>query len=108
MPVTRRQALLSAGALAAATTLPRDVQAQTISSNQEAPPVSDPVCLGDYEPLAQSRMSHMAWEYVNAGAADEITLRSNIEAYRRLRLQASGAGGCLAVGYQHHSVWAEA
>lgn len=32
-------------------------------------------------------MSHMAWEYVNCGVADDITLRWNREAYDRLRLR---------------------
>ena len=45
------------------------------------------VSLCDFEPVAQRRMSHMAWEYFNSGAGDEITLRWNREAYDRLRLR---------------------
>jgi 4-hydroxymandelate oxidase len=45
------------------------------------------VSLLDFEPLAQRRMSHMAWEYFNSGVADESTLRWNREAYDRLRLR---------------------
>jgi 4-hydroxymandelate oxidase len=45
------------------------------------------VCLSDFEPVAQQKMSHMAWEYINAGAADELTVRWNKEAYQRIRLK---------------------
>jgi FMN-dependent dehydrogenase len=45
------------------------------------------VSLFEFEPVAQLRMSHMAWEYFNGGVADEITLRWNREAYDRLRLR---------------------
>jgi len=45
------------------------------------------VCLTDFEPLAKAKMQPMAWEYVNAGAADEITVRWNKEAYQRIRLK---------------------
>jgi 4-hydroxymandelate oxidase len=88
-PITRRKALMSAGALAAAGLLP--AAAQTASAPQrDASAVADPadlVCLTDFEPLAQAKMSRMAWEFVNAGAADETTLRWNREAYQRLRLR---------------------
>ena len=41
----------------------------------------------DYELLAHERMSHPAWEYINSGSADEITLRWNREALIRIRLK---------------------
>src|SRR3954469_25719836 len=44
------------------------------------------VSLADFEPLAKTKMSPMAWEYLTAGAGDEVTLRWNIEAYQRIRL----------------------
>lgn len=44
------------------------------------------VALGDYEPLARERMSASAWAYLQGGAADELTLRDNLDAFRRLRL----------------------
>jgi 4-hydroxymandelate oxidase len=47
----------------------------------------EPVCLADFEPLAKARMSAMGWAYVTAGAGDELTLRWNEEAYRRIRLK---------------------
>ena len=45
-----------------------------------------PLTLADYEPLARSRMSHMAYEYVAGGGGDEITLRENHLAFNRIRL----------------------
>jgi 4-hydroxymandelate oxidase len=50
-------------------------------------PAPEPVCLTDFEPLARARMSAMGWAYVTAGAGDELTLRWNEEAYRRIRLK---------------------
>lgn len=45
-----------------------------------------PLTLADYELLARSRMSHMAYEYVAGGGGDEITLRENHLAFDRIRL----------------------
>lgn len=41
----------------------------------------------DYERLAQTKVSHAAWERISGAAADEITLRWNREAFNRLRLR---------------------
>jgi len=49
--------------------------------------IVDAVCLADFELLAREKMSHMAYEYVSGGAADEITLRANRDAFDRLRLR---------------------
>ena len=43
--------------------------------------------LFDFEAEAQKRISHGAWERISGGAADEITLRWNREAYDHLRLK---------------------
>ena len=48
-----------------------------------APPLLD---LADYERAAQQALPPLAWDYMAGGAADEITLRANGEAYGRLRL----------------------
>jgi 4-hydroxymandelate oxidase len=42
--------------------------------------------LEDYERAARSRIDPTAWEYISSGAADELTVRSNVESYRALRL----------------------
>jgi len=56
-----------------------------------------PVTLADYERLAEQRLDANAWAYFSGGAADEITLRWNREAFDRLgivpRVLRGGAGG---------------
>lgn len=42
-----------------------------------------PVCLDDYERLAERVLDANAWAYFAGGAADELTLRWNREAYTR-------------------------
>lgn len=44
------------------------------------------VSLSDFEASAHGHMEHMAWEYINSGAADEITLRWNREAFEKIKL----------------------
>jgi len=48
---------------------------------------AEPMCLADFEALAKAKMPATSWEYVTAGAGDEITVRWNIEAYQRIRLR---------------------
>src|SRR4030095_685880 len=45
------------------------------------------VCLADFEPLAKERFSHFAYEYISSGAADELTIRWNREAFDQIRLR---------------------
>lgn len=74
---------LVAGALApvAGCTLPAAARAQS------AQPSSPPVNLLEFEPLARQRLSRPVWDYVAQGAADEITLRRNREAFDSIRLK---------------------
>jgi len=55
------------------------------------------VALADYERLAAERLSPQAWAYFSGGAADEITVRWNREAFDRTalvpRVLQGGAGG---------------
>ena len=90
MPFTRREALLSTGAIAAAVAFPLGTDSgQDHPSTPDAAPQmeGDPVCLTDFEPLAKKKMPAMGWEYVTAGAGDEHTTRWNCEAYQRIRLK---------------------
>ena len=48
--------------------------------------MADPVDLRDYERLAPEHMSVVAWEFIRGGAAAELTLRWNEEAYHGIRL----------------------
>ncbi|MDR3701490.1 MAG: alpha-hydroxy acid oxidase [Candidatus Sulfopaludibacter sp.] len=43
--------------------------------------------LFDFEAAAQRRVSHAAWARISGGAADELTLRWNHEAYEKIRLK---------------------
>jgi 4-hydroxymandelate oxidase len=43
--------------------------------------------VADYEAYARERMSDSAWAWLSGGAADELTLRENREAFDRLKLQ---------------------
>ncbi|MCM5679091.1 alpha-hydroxy-acid oxidizing protein [Schlegelella sp. S2-27] len=45
------------------------------------------VAAGDYEAVARERLDPAAWAYFSGGAADEITLRRNREAWDALSLQ---------------------
>ncbi|MGH7334294.1 MAG: alpha-hydroxy acid oxidase [Candidatus Rokuibacteriota bacterium] len=53
----------------------------------ERAPSTSPVNLFEFEPLARQRLSPGVWDYIAQGAADEITLRRNREAFDLLRLQ---------------------
>lgn len=58
---------------------------------------ASPVCLADYERLAEGRLDPMAWAYFSGGSADEITVRWNRDGFARLaivpRVLNGGAGG---------------
>jgi len=49
--------------------------------------VSEPVNVWDYEALAAERLEAGAHGYYAGGAGDELTLRDNVEAFRRLQLR---------------------
>jgi 4-hydroxymandelate oxidase len=87
--MTRREILLSACALAGA---PGQLSAEQPQNNvQQSPTTSqapvEAVSLSDYEALARERIPRVAYEYISGGAADEITLRWNREAFDRIRLR---------------------
>lgn len=42
--------------------------------------------IADLERLAEARLGQMAWDYYASGADDELTLRKNVEAFRRMSL----------------------
>ena len=47
----------------------------------------EPVCIADYERLAEGVLEEGALGYFAGGACDERTLRENVEAWRRYRLR---------------------
>jgi 4-hydroxymandelate oxidase len=58
----------------------------TTSTTHAAPDLQSLVSLPDFEEHARTCMSHMAYEYVASGAADEHTVRWNRERYDAIRL----------------------
>jgi 4-hydroxymandelate oxidase len=87
--MTRREALKNAGLLTALGVFPSAAPAGPAPEPDAGAgrDLADLVCLTDFEPPAQAKMSRMAWEFIAAAAADENTLRWNREAYQRLRLR---------------------
>ena len=57
------------------------------SSRNRTETLSELVCLADFEAAARERMSVTAYEYIASGAADEITIRWNREAFDKLALR---------------------
>jgi isopentenyl diphosphate isomerase/L-lactate dehydrogenase-like FMN-dependent dehydrogenase len=53
----------------------------------QSAPVTSPVNVWDYEQLAAERLEPGAFGYYAGGAGDELTLRDNVEAYRRWQLR---------------------
>jgi 4-hydroxymandelate oxidase len=47
----------------------------------------EPLNVRDYEPLARERVGEMAWEYIRGGSGDESTMRENVDAFARWKLQ---------------------
>lgn len=62
--------------------------------------------LADHHALAHSRLHPAIWAYFQGGAADEVTLRANTQAWADLRLQSrvmrplAGSHTCVQVGAQ--------
>ena len=49
--------------------------------------MTQPLNVADYEALAQARLDPGAFGYYAGGANDEVTLRDNVEAFRRWQLR---------------------
>lgn len=88
MAITRREAFLGAGA-AAALSISKGGIAQLPAGASAAVSaiLEELVSLPDMEQAAKRVMSHMAYEFVASGAADEHTLRWNREAFDKIRLR---------------------
>ena len=41
------------------------------------------VCLDDFERMASRKLSKAAYDYFRSGADDEVTLKNNVEAFKR-------------------------
>src|SRR5690606_21693452 len=49
--------------------------------------MSEPIHLTAFEQIASAALPPMVYDYYAGGAHDEISLRDNVEAYRRIRLR---------------------
>lgn len=89
MIISRRDALISGLALGASAIIGRPASA-TVTAGHGADAIGAApgplLTLEDYERAARERVDPVAWEYIAGGAADEITVRWNVDAYRSLRL----------------------
>jgi 4-hydroxymandelate oxidase len=83
--------MASSGALAHIVPLPLASAAARLAGAREqtsaTPDLDRLLSLFDFETAAHARISHGAWERVSGGAADELTLRWNREAYDHMRLK---------------------
>jgi 4-hydroxymandelate oxidase len=84
MASTRRDLFKSAAALAGGAAAGGGRQAPAAPAAAAPAPL---VSVSDYREAARRRVPHAAFEYIEGGAADEITLRWNEEALRRLRIR---------------------
>ena len=93
-PLTRREAIVSLGAACAGVVLPNirafgQIPQSPATGGSKSPAPGQPLLfsLADYEVLARERMSRVAWEYINSGSADEVTMQWNRDALNRIRLE---------------------
>ena len=84
MPITRREALLRTTIGAALALADKTGPAQELTSKEIPPGV---VTLEDFEALAKQRLPAQKFDIVRGGAADEITVRWNREAFNRIPLR---------------------
>lgn len=88
MAITRRDLLLSAGALAGASALSLEAGLLRAEARQTtADATAGMFTLSDFEESARKKMSPVTYEFVASGAADELTLRWNRESLDKIRLR---------------------
>ena len=84
---TRRAALKRMLAFAAATPLAVQEERKAEVPPQHRDEVMGPVNVHEFEPIAKAKLHKAAYDHVAAGAADELTLRGNREAFERVWLR---------------------
>ena len=90
MKYSRRNLLQSISALAGASILPLSTEAKSGALPEQGQfpgDLDDIINLFDFERVAKTRMTNIAYEYVASGAADELTLKWNRESLDKLRLK---------------------
>lgn len=90
MEISRRELLRTSGLLAGGALVSTAARIGAAPAAGATPPAAGSEVLADvfdYARAAPARMSAMGWEYISGGAADELSLRWNHEAYERIRLR---------------------
>ena len=59
---------------------------QAAGQNEEQEGEVVAVCVKDYKELARETLPPATYDYITTGSEDEVTLRENVEAFRRIRL----------------------
>jgi 4-hydroxymandelate oxidase len=84
--LTRRDAILRFAAWASASKLLRGQQGQTGLEALDDP-LMQPVCVADFAALAKAKLDPIAWDYLEGGSEDEVTLRQTREAFNEIVLR---------------------
>jgi 4-hydroxymandelate oxidase len=91
MNVSRRDMLRTTGLLTGALAgSVRRGEAETLPPARAA--ISPLISLRDFEASAAHAMTPEAWEFINSGAADELTVRRNVDAFQSLLLRQRAGG----------------
>lgn len=80
--MNRRQAFRRLAAFTAASPL----FAQDKPGQARDPDVTEPVNIHEFEALAKRKMHPLAYDFIAGGVEDELTLRANLDAYKRVFL----------------------
>lgn len=56
------------------------------AANADAPWDAPPVTVEDFVSLAQAKLPQATFEYITTGSEDQVTLRDNVEAFRRIKV----------------------
>jgi isopentenyl diphosphate isomerase/L-lactate dehydrogenase-like FMN-dependent dehydrogenase len=55
-------------------------------TESDRPPAGEPVSVADFRALAKTKLPRPTFDFVETGSTDEVTLRENVEAFRRVQL----------------------
>jgi len=79
--ISRRLGAQSSGASGRSTSQEQKAEGQPVTLPQYPDDVMRPVNLHEFESVARAKLALAAYDYVAAGAADELTLRANLAAF---------------------------
>jgi isopentenyl diphosphate isomerase/L-lactate dehydrogenase-like FMN-dependent dehydrogenase len=82
MRLSRRRAIQKFAALFAGSPLLRGQHPAPPLKHDN--PLLEPVCVMDFAPLAKAKLDPIAWDYLEGGTEDEVSLRDNREAFNRI------------------------